>query len=220
MPAIGPGPHRAALYPTPGMFAVRADSRFRSIADLRDRPVVWNSRGSGLAVQGGYVMDGLGLDAEKDFEPIYVEQFSEGPQMVLDGRASALWGGGLRWPGFVMIAGGPHGARFVVPDAEERARILARYSFMRHFTVPAGTYPGQPDPIESVGSWSFILARPDLDDDIAFRLALSLHRIEKAGMSPRQLGQSTVANTLAALTDRAALHPGVARFYREQGLMP
>jgi TRAP transporter TAXI family solute receptor len=210
----------SVMYPTAGMFAVRADSRFRTIADLRDRPVVWNSRGSGLAVQGRYVMDGLGLDAEKDFQPIYTERLSEGPQLVLDGRASALWGGGLRWPGFVTIASNARGARFVVPDAQECTRIMDKHRFLRRFTVPAGTYPGQYDPIASVGSWSFIMARADLDDDLAFRLATSLLRIEKAGLSPRQLGQSTVANTLAALPEPAALHPGVARFWRQQGLMP
>jgi uncharacterized protein len=210
----------SAMYPTAGMFAVRADSRYRSIADLRDRPVVWNTRGSGLAQQGRYVMDGLGLDVEKDFEPIYIERLAEGPEMVLDGRASALWGGGLRWPGFVTIASSARGARFVVPDDAECERIIAKHWFMRRFVVPAGTYAGQYDPVVSVGSWSFILARPGLDDEVAFRLAASLDRIEKAGLSPRQLGHTTAANTIDALPDRAALHPGVARFYREKGLMP
>lgn len=210
----------SVMYPTAGMFAVRADSRYRSIDDLRGRPVVWNSRGSGLAVQGRYVMDGLGLDAEKDFEPIYTERLSEGPQLVLDGHASALWGGGLRWPGFVTIAGSTRGARFVVPDAEERARIIAKHGFLRSFTVPAGTYPGQYDPIESVGSWSFILARADLDEAVGHRLAASLHRIERASISPRQLGASTVKNTLAAVPDPGMIQPGVLRYWREQGLAP
>lgn len=176
------------MYPTPGMFAVHADSRFRSIVDLRDRPVAWNSCGSGLAVQGRYVMDGLGLDAEKDFEPVLTERLAEGPQMVLDGRAAALWGGGLRWPGFVTIASNARGARFVVPDAEESSRIMAKHRFLRRFTAPAGTYPGQSDPIESVGSWSFIMARADLDDAVGYRLAALLLRIERANISLRQLG--------------------------------
>ena len=210
----------SVMYPTAGMFAVRADSRYRSIDDLRSRPVVWNSRGSGLAVQGRYVMDGLGLDVESDFEPIYTERLSEGPRLVLDGHASALWGGGLRWPGFVTIAGSARGARFVVPDAEERARVIAKHAFLRSFTVPAGTYPGQYDPIESVGSWSFILARADLDEAVGHRLAASLHRIERAGISPRQLGASTVKNTLAAVPDPGAIQPGVLRYWREQGLAP
>ena len=39
-------------------------------------------------------MDGLGLDAAKDFQPIYLERAGDGPAMVLDGRVAALWGGG------------------------------------------------------------------------------------------------------------------------------
>ncbi len=35
--------------------------------------------------------------------------------MVIDGRAAALWGGGLRWPGFVKVANNPGGARFIAP---------------------------------------------------------------------------------------------------------
>jgi TRAP-type uncharacterized transport system substrate-binding protein len=67
---------------------VRSDTRFREISDLRRREVVWNGRDSGLAVQARYVMDGLGLDAAKDFQPIYLERAGDGPAMVLDGRAS------------------------------------------------------------------------------------------------------------------------------------
>lgn len=209
----------SAMYPTPGMFAVRADSRYRAITDLQGRPVVWNSRGSGLAVQGRYVMEGMGLDVDKDFESIYTERLSDGPAMVIDGRASALWGGGLRWPGFVTIASNPNGMRFVVPTAEETERIVAKYGFLHRFTVPASLYPGQSEPIQSVGSWSFVLARADLDETVGYRLAAGLHRVERAGLSPRQLGQSTAKNTLVAIPSLNVLHPGVRRFYTEQGLI-
>ena len=209
----------SVMYPTPGMFAVRADSRFRSIADLQGRPVVWNARGSGLAVQGRYVMDGMGLDVDTFFESIYTERLTEGPTMVVDGTASALWGGGLRWPGFVTIANNPNGVRFVVPTAEETDRIVAKYDFLRRFTVQAGLYAGQSEPIHSVGSWSFILGRPDLDEAIGYRVAAGLHRAERGGLSPRQLGQSTAKNTLAAVPSLDVLHPGVRRFYKEQGLI-
>lgn len=209
----------SVMYSTAGMFAVRADSRFYGISDLKGRPVVWNSRGSGLAIQGRYIMDGLGLDAEKDFEPIYTERLVDGPVMVLDGRASALWGAGLRWPGFVTIASSARGARFVVPTPEEADRILAKHGFLRRVMVPAGLYPGQSEAIVSVGSWSFVLARPDLDEAIGYRLAVAMHRIERGSLSARQLGQSTARNTLSALPSLNALHPGVARYYREQGLI-
>lgn len=209
----------SVMYATPGMFAVRADSRYRSISDLRGRPVVWNTRSSGLAVQGRYVMDGIGFDVDKDFDSIYTERLADGPAMVIDGTASAIWGGGLRWPGFVTIANNPNGVRFVVPTAEETDRIVAKYDFLRRFTVQAGLYAGQSEPIHSVGSWSFILGRPDLDEAIGYRVAAGLHRAERGGLSPRQLGQSTAKNTLAAVPSLDVLHPGVRRFYEEQGLI-
>lgn len=209
----------SVMYSAPGMFAVRADTRFRRINDLTGWPVVWNGRGSGLAIQGRYVMDGLGLDFEKDFEAIYIERLADGPAMVLDGRASALWGAGYRWPGFVTIASDPRRARFVVPTSDEIDRIIAKHSFMRRLTVPAGLYPGQPDPISTVGSWSFVLARADLPDAIGYRLAAALHRAGSTSLSSRQLSESTPWNTLAALPTPGALQPGVARYYKEAGIL-
>ncbi|MFL5046192.1 MAG: TAXI family TRAP transporter solute-binding subunit, partial [Xanthobacteraceae bacterium] len=62
----------AAMYSTPGMFVVRADSPARTIADLKGKPVAFGARGSGLVILARYVLDGLGLDAEKDFHAIYL----------------------------------------------------------------------------------------------------------------------------------------------------
>jgi TRAP transporter TAXI family solute receptor len=209
----------SVMYSTPGMFVVRADSRYHSITQLKGRPVVWNTPGSGFAVQAHYVMDGLGLDMDKDFEPIYIDRLADGPPMVIEGRAAALWGGGLRWPGFVTVATSPRGARFVVPTAEEIARIRKKYGFMASLSVPAGLYPGQYDPIDTVGTWSFILARADLDDAIGRRLAMDLARAERTGLLTKHLAQSTAKNTLAAIPSPAVLQPGVAKYYRELGLL-
>ncbi len=99
-----------AMYPTAGMFVVRADSPYRTIADLRGQSIAWGAGGSGLVILGRYAMDGLGLDAAKDFRPIYLERAGDGPAMVLDGRVAALWGGGNGWPGFVTMANSRDGA--------------------------------------------------------------------------------------------------------------
>src|SRR2546430_11698422 len=114
------------MYPTSGMFMVRGDSPYRSIADLKGKPIAWGASGSGFVVLARYVFDGLGLDIDKDFSPIYLASAGDGPKMVLDGRAAAQWGGGVGWPGIVAISSGPAGARFITPAAEGTKRILAR----------------------------------------------------------------------------------------------
>ena len=57
-----------AMYATPGMFVVRADSACRTIDDLKGKPVAFGAKGSGLVILARYVLDGLGIDREKDFE--------------------------------------------------------------------------------------------------------------------------------------------------------
>jgi TRAP transporter TAXI family solute receptor len=206
-----------AMYPTAGMFVVRADQPYRSIADLKGKPIAWGAQGSGLVILGRYAMDGLGIDAAKDFQPVYLERAGDGPAMVLDGRVAALWGGGAGWPGFTTVAKSDKGARFIAPDVGEIKRILAKHAFLKEVTQAASSFPGQNDPIPSVGSWSFVMARPTLDEAVAYRLAKALDEAQKLG-APAQLVDTTAKNTVAtAPADR--LHPGVARYFRETGFM-
>jgi TRAP transporter TAXI family solute receptor len=207
----------AAMYSTPGMFVVRGGSPVGAIQDLRGKPVVFGARGSGLVILARYVLDGLGLDQARDFEAIYLDRAGDGPAMVLDGRAAALWGGGIGWPGFTAVTSA--GGRLLAPDRDEIRRIQARHPFLKRLTVPAGSYPGQREPIISVGSWSFIMARPGLGEDVVHRLARALHAAGPA-LAARlpQAAETTAANTLAAAPSRALLHPGVLRLLRELGL--
>lgn len=208
-----------AMYSSPGMFVVRADSPYRKIDDLKGKPVAWGAQGSGLVLLGGYVVDGLGMNRDKDFQPIYLDKAGDGPAMVQDGRAAALWGGGIGWPGFTAMANSSGGARFIAPSAAEIDRILAKHSFMRRMTIPAGAYKGIDQPLPSVGSWSFVFARTNLPEETAYRLTRALHQGEGAlGMKLTQAKESTAANT-ATVADPKLLHSGTARYLREAGLL-
>ena len=210
----------AAMYSTPGMFVVRADASYRSIDDLKGRPVAFGARGSGLIILARYVLDGLGLDRDRDFQAVLLDAAGDGPAMVMDGRASALWGGGIGWPGFTAVARGPAGARFLVPDLDGIQRIQRKHPFLKLMLVPAGSYPGQTAELHSVGSWSFIMARPTLADEVAYRLARALHRGEGAlGARLAQARETTAANTVAAVARPELLHPGVRRYLLEAGLV-
>jgi TRAP transporter TAXI family solute receptor len=209
----------AAMYATPGMFVVRADSPYRRIRDLVGKPVAFGARGSGLVILSRYVLDGMGLDQDKDFQAIYLDRAGDGPAMVDDGRAAALWGAGIGWPGFTAVAGSAAGARFIVPEADEITAILKKYVFLKPLTVPAGSFKGQDTALASVGSWSFILARQTLEDDVAYRLARALHRGE-AMLAEKfvQARETTAANTVASAPSLDLVHSGVLRYLREIGL--
>jgi TRAP transporter TAXI family solute receptor len=203
----------AAMYSSPGMFVVRGDSAVRAIADLKGQPVVLGTQGSGLTVMGRGVLEVLGIEVR----PIFLEKAADGPAMVLDGRAAALWGAGIGWPGFNAVA--KAGGRFVVPDAGEIQRILAKNSALKALAVPAGSYPGQDAPLNTVGSWSFVLAKPELPEEIAYKLARAIHWAESP-LAARlaQARETTMANTRAAAPSPALVHPGVRKYLKEIGL--
>lgn len=209
----------AAMYSSPGFFIVRKDSPARGIADLRGQPVAFGAAGSGLVILSRYVLDGIGLDQTKDFKAILLERAGDGPAMVRDGRAAALWGGGSGWPGFTNLMKDGD-ARFIAPSADEITRIVAKYNFLKPITLPAGTYPNQNEPMRSVGSWSFVLARTSLPDDVAYKLIRAVHKGE-AALAQRlaQAAETTAANTAAAAPRTEMLHPGALRYLREAGLV-
>jgi uncharacterized protein len=209
-----------AMYGTAGMFAVRGDSPYHTIQDLIGKPIAFGAKGSGIPILARYMLDGIGLKQDEDFKSFLLDHAREGPEMVLDGRAEAIWGAGVGYPGFMELAKSAPGVRFIAPTADEIAKMRAKHAFLKPMTIPAGSYPSQTADINSLGSWSFILTRVDLPDDVAYHLARTLHGAESAFCKKlKQACETTAANTVAAVPDIALIHPGVMKYFREIGVV-
>ena len=200
----------AAMYSSPGMLIVKGDSPYRSIADLRGKTVVMGTQASGVTALGRTVLDSLGVEVK----PIFLEKAADGPPMLMDGRADALWGAGVGWPAFAALA--KQGGRFIVPSADEIKTILAKNPALQPNTLPAKSYAGQDQPLASVGSWSYVLAHQKLPDQTAYLLARAVHRAE-APFAARleQAPETTMANTVVAAPRRELIHPGVLKYLSE-----
>lgn len=203
------------MYPNPGMFVVRADSFYKTIHDLKGKPVAFGTRASGLRILVGDVLDGLGMKPDRDFQQVILDKAGDGPRLVLEKKVAALWGAGIGWPGFVKVANSPAGARFIAPDAEQVKQIIARHPYLRHMSVPAGTYKGQDVQVDTVGMWSLVLVRPDVQEELVYRLVRAIHRgEEQLAKQLRQGRYTTMHNTLEQVpADR--LHPGAVKYLRE-----
>ena len=203
-----------AMYSSPGMFIVRGDSPHRTIADLRGRPVVLGTQASGVTALGRTVLKSL----EIEVQPIILEKAADGPPMLLDGRADALWGAGVGWPAFAALA--KAGGRFIAPSAAEVERILSRELSLQAVTLPAGSYPGQLSALPSVGSWSYVLSSDKFPDDAAYLIARAVHRSEaKLAARLEQARETTMASTIAAAPRPELIHPGVRKYLQEAGLL-
>lgn len=200
----------APMYPTPGLFVVPANSPIRSVADLRGRTVVLGTHQSGLTVMARSALAASGLDPAHDIRPILLDRAGDGPTLVREGQADALWGGGLDWPGFFAMARAPGGARFFGPSGAGIARLAQPGAAMKRLTVPADSFPGQAEPVATVGSWSFVLARPGFDGDAADRIVRALARDGAATTNPKNL---------IGLVPPDRINPATARYLRATGLI-
>ena len=200
----------AAMYSSPGMLIVKGDSPYRSISDLRGKTVVMGTQASGVTALGRTVLDSLGVEVK----PIFLEKAADGPPMLMDGRADALWGAGVGWPAFAALA--KQGGRFIVPSADEIKIILAKNPALQPNTLPAKSYAGQDQPLASVGSWSYVLAHHKLPEETAYLVARAVHRAE-APFAARleQARETTMANTVVAAPRRELIHPGVLKYLSE-----
>jgi len=210
----------SVMYPNPGMFVVRGDSKYESIEELKGQPIAFGTKASGLRILVNDVLDGLGLEPDKDFQQIILNKAAEGPKLVLESEAEALWGAGIGWPGFVKVANGPAGGRFIPPTRQQIEQILKKHPHLKKMTVPAGTYRGQKADIHSLGLWSLILVRSDLDDETVYRLARAIHRGHDGLVSRLPQGRYTQAANTVKYVPAERLHPGAAKYYEEIGLLP
>ena len=210
----------SVMYPNPGMFVVRASSPYQSIEDLRGRRIAFGTRASGLRILARDLLDGLGLKPDRDFEQVILDKAADGPRLVLSKEVEALWGAGIGWPGFVKVANGPEGGRFLAPTVDQIERIRKKHPHLQPMSVPAGTYRGQAEQVDSVGLWSLLLVRPDLPTDVVYRLARAMHHGESALAQRLEQGRYTTGGNTVQQVPSERLHPGAIRYYRETGLAP
>jgi len=203
----------AAMYSSPGLLIVRGDSPYRSISDLRGKTVVMGTQASGVTALGRTVLDTLEISVQR----IFLEKAADGPLMLMDGRAEALWGAGVGWPAFTALA--KQGGRFITPTSSEIEIILKKNPALQPVTLPAKSYPGQDAPLASVGSWSYVLAHQKLSEEAAYLVARAVHWAEgPLAARLEQARETTMRNTLAAAPRPDLLHPGVRRYLNEAGI--
>jgi len=209
-------PHRivAAMYASPGMFIVLPSSPVRRVSDLRGKPVVLGTQASGITVLGRTVLKSLGIEVQE----ITLQKAEDGPPLLLEGKAAAVWGAGVGWPAFGALA--KQGGRFVGLSEDEIETVLKKNPSLQRVTLPANSYAGQDKALPSVGSWSYVFARPGLSDEAGYLLARAIHRAEpKLGASLLQARETTMANLVAAAPRPDLIHPGVRKYLREIGLI-
>jgi uncharacterized protein len=218
----GDGPYTrlrgiAVIYSSVLHVVVRADSGIFKLADLRGARV-------GFAGAVTDFFPALNYD-----DPVVVgSDLVSGDlrviRVTLDHLAQALKSDELS--GALVLASYPLPAvndlahrmpvRLLEVGPEVAGRIRGRYPFFKPWVIPANTYVGQKEPVRTVAVENLLVCRDDLDEGLVYRLTKAL--FENLPQLARGQDVGRQVNVDWASATPIPLHPGAARYYREQQL--
>jgi TRAP transporter TAXI family solute receptor len=189
-------------------------SSIRTISQLRGRHVSLGPPGSGAALTSAFVLSGFGISLD-DVTAERLE-FREGADKVVSGDLdAAFWNG--TFPNTNIAEAIRKGARLLEVAGPDIERFRAEYPFLNPSVIPAGTYPGIDRPIHTVGVDGIVVCRADLDEAIVHEITRAfLEVVMRPGID---LPAVSHMNLSRASSTPIPLHPGAARYYREQELL-
>lgn len=208
----------AGLYYNPNQVVVRADSGIASLADLKGRRFASGAAGSTTEVETRVHLTELGFAYPEDIKAQYVG-FTEAIDLMRNRQLDGAW----------IMAGTPTAAvtemcatadaKLLPLDAQLLEKIQARYPWYVPYTIPAGTYPGQTEPVKTSAVKLLLLVDASVPDALVYELTKTLwtHMPELAGVHPVLKGMTPdlAVKDLAELP----LHPGSVQYYKEAGLL-
>ncbi|MEX2123490.1 MAG: TAXI family TRAP transporter solute-binding subunit [Woeseia sp.] len=185
---------------------------------LRGERYVLGERNSGAEHTGAYILNSLGIDYRRKLDLAYMG-YGATADAIQDGNIV-----GMNIPAGVPVsaitsASAVLGDRMTVLNvsADELSKINARYPLWDFYDIPSGTYPNQDAPIRSIAHPNVLAVRADVPEEAVYQITKSIWE-NLAALQEIHRATSDMKLELALKGLGAPLHPGAARYYREQGL--
>jgi uncharacterized protein len=206
----------APMYETPFHCMARASSGISNLQGLAGKRVgVGPAKGT---AEGFFV--GL-MEALKINCTLVNGTPAQHAEQLAKGEIDVFWfGAGLPVPAFVQavqLGGAQNAMRVFGFNAAERAAFMQRFPYFAPFTIPANTYTGQTQAVESVAVWNFVAVHAAMSDEMAYWITRSILQSAPVLTKRYPAAVSTRGEFLAANTFMP-FHPGAQRYFREQRL--
>ena len=100
---------------------------------------------------------------------------------------------------------------------EQLKKINKQHDLWSKHPIPAGTYPGQEKMIGSLSQPNFMAVRQDVDEEAVYKIVKTIYNnLDFLKNIHQATSNMRIDRAIAGLP--VPLHPGAARFFREQGV--
>lgn len=206
----------ACVYAETCQIIAAADSGITSVADLKGKTVSVGDAGSGVEFNATQILAAYGIDINADINKVNAS-FGDSADSIKDGKIDAAF----------VTAGAPTTAVadlsaskdiVIIPiDAEHADALMNDYSFYTKDVIPAGTYTGQDEDVETVAVQATLIASNELSEDVVYELIKAMFdNIDSLKTGHPKFEQLTLEGAIAGASVK--LHPGAAKYLAEAGV--
>ncbi len=187
----------------------------QSVDDLKGKSVSIGAPGSGVYYNAMDVLEGAGISTD-DIKPQY-QSFEDSKEALKDGKIDAAF----------IVAGAPtsaitelattNGVYLIPINGELQAKIMAACPYYTPMNLPAGTYPGQDEDIETITvKATLIVADYVSEDDVYAMTAAIFDHIDEIALENAKGAELSLENATDGIS--VPFHAGAARYYAEHGI--
>ncbi len=188
------------------------------LVDMKGETMAMGRQNSGTIGSNRTLLAGFGIDIDEDYELLHAG-YTPSIEAMQNGQAA---GAGI--PGGVPIGAisqlmASAGGSFTILDVtdEEMATADAGMDLWTRYVIPAGSYPGQAEDIQTLAQPNFLGVRADVPEEHVYLFTKTVY--ENLPFL-QAIHPATDAMNFEAATAGLPfpLHPGALRYYEEAGL--
>jgi len=207
----------ATLYMQYFQLVVLADAQIKGVPDLKGKSIAVQPRGNTGEQMTRELLQVYGL-SYKDMGKVSHVSYNDAVALMKDGHAQA----------YALISTVPASSvldlasdrkiqMLSIPEDKFKELQKINSGYARR-EIPKGTYPGVDYPVQAFGTYTHLMIRGDLPDDLVYGITKALAKhAESLGAVVKDVKDLTVKEM--ALDVGVPYHPGALKYYKEAGVL-
>jgi TRAP transporter TAXI family solute receptor len=202
-----------AIYPNYIQVVASKDSGIKTLADLKGKRLSVGAPKSGTELNARAILEGAGL-SYKDLGKVEYLPFAESVELMKNRQLDAtLQSAGL---GVASIRDLATSVDIVVVEIPASVVDKVGSPYVKA-TIPANTYTGQAEPVETAAVVNYLVTHSGVKDELAYQMMKALYEslpdLAAAHAAARDI---KIENALQGMP--VPLHPGAERYLKERGI--
>lgn len=208
----------ANLFPEHIHVVVRGRSPFKQVTDLRDKRIGIGLQASGAKVGAVLILEAHDMMENKNYQAEYLNS-QQSIDRIRDNQLEAM----------ITVTGYPQaaiselastvGARLLPIGDAERNKVRKVAPFYANGVIPGGTYEGIKADTQTLTVGAQWLVSSDVDADLVYEITKALWNKNSRKLFDNGHAKGKAVQLNSALDAVGIpMHPGAARFYKEQGM--